>query len=137
MNREEKFKGNNLKMVDCCALCNFFNPDKEFCIEMEEQVVPYYICKKFKRNEDKDIKIISQRLEEICNHANYLEQYVVSLKHYLESGITGYVGLRGLPSLTHSLTHVKEIVTGLPDILRKCEDMIGCLKLLDWGNFKR
>lgn len=79
-----------------------------------------------------DVKIILQRLEEICNHANYLEQYAVSLKHYLESGITGYVGLRGMPSPKERMTHVKMIVTGLPDILRKCENMIDCLKLADW-----
>lgn len=50
MNREEKFKGNHLKMVECCASCIFSNPNKEFCNEMEEQVAPFYVCEKFIKN---------------------------------------------------------------------------------------
>jgi len=98
MERTEKFKKNHLKMVECCALCIFFNHSKESCDKMEEYVAPFYVCEKFIKNSIKDNKIIMEKLEGICSHANTLEQHVVSLKGYLKTGITGYIGQRGLPS---------------------------------------
>ena len=128
MERTEKFKKNHLKMVECCALCTSFNSSKEFCNEMEEQVVPFYVCEKFRINSIKDNKIIMERLEGICNHANNLEQHIVSLKEYLKTGITGYMGQRGLPSPENRMLYVKNLVTELPIILKECENMMECSK---------
>ena len=124
MGRTEKFKKNNLKMVECCASCTSFNSRREFCNEMEEQVAPFYVCEEFIKNSIKDNKLVLKRLEDICSHANTLEQHVVSLKEYLKTGIIGYVGQRGLPSPENRMSYVKNLVTELPIILKECEYMM-------------
>jgi len=130
--RTEKFKKNNLKICkNCCAVCAFFNPKTEFCIEMKEQVVPYYTCKMYEKNKDRDIKIIEQRINDILNYVNYLEQHIMSLREYLNTGITGMVGKRGLPVSHKGLSYTKRIISSLPEILDQCEDLITCLKSAD------
>jgi len=135
--RVEKFKKNSLRICEnCCAVCAFFNPETEFCIEMKEHVVPYYTCKKYEKNKIKDIKIIEQRISDICNYVNYLEQHTVSLRDYLTTGITGMIGKRGLPVPQKGLSHTKKIISALPEILNQCENLITCLKSADWENKK-
>ena len=131
MGRTEKFKKNNLKMVECCASCTSFNSRREFCNEMEEQVAPFYVCEEFIKNSIKDNKLVLKKLEDICSHANTLEQHVVSLKEYLKTGITGYIDQRGPPSPENRMPYVKNLVTELPIILKECEDMMECPKLLN------
>jgi hypothetical protein len=53
---------------------------------------------------------VNESLTEICKTVNVLEQKVYVLRDYLNFGITGKRGLRGLPIPERGISYTKEII---------------------------